>query len=262
MRNLILITILIICSYFANSQITLEHTFSSESGYFSYINTNNQTMYWSYNTTTGVLILYADDYSLYKSITISPPTGYQNYSMNLSILTYSLSTKVFNTDDLVEFASLFQSTSDPNDLKLLLYNENLQLLKDFGNRGGIYTFRTVDNETKCGVSGFTLSGSQITYFLDIYHLPGNLPVDVDNVFSSIYEPIPFPNPTRTYIAIPISLNENETTILNIFNQNGQIIESRVISGFEKILNIDVQEYTPGLYFYQYNNIKEKFIVAK
>lgn len=241
------------------AQINLEHTFSGLD-LVSPINTNDQTMYYNYNTTTNVLTLYANDYSLYKSITIAPPAGFKTPTL----IGGSISTKIFNTDNLVEFCFSFitTSTSNPYEYKLLLYNENLQVIKDFGNRMSLFIFKTVDNQTKCSVTGYTVSGSQITYYQDIYHLPGNLPVDVFNELLSTIEQTPFPNPTNTFIIIPFSLEEKETTMLDIFNQNGQIIYSKKINRDEKSIKYDVSGLNPGLYFYQYNNVREKFIVTK
>jgi len=216
-------------------------------------------MYYNFNTTTSVLTLYSNDYSLYKSLTITPPAGFKTPAFAGGI-----STKIFNSDDLVEFCFSFTttSTSNPYESKLLLYNENLQVIKDFGNRGSFYFFKTVDNVTKCCVSGYTISGSQITYYQDIYHLPGNLPVDVFNELPSTNEQTPFPNPTNTFIIIPFSLGVSENTVLNIFNQQGQLIDSRIISGNESSFRYDVHNLSPGFYFYQYNNVKEKFIVTR
>jgi len=240
------------------AQINLEHTFSGP-GMTYPINTNNQTMYYDFNSTTSVLTIYNNDYSLYKSLTIIPPAGFKTPS-----LTGGISTKVFNNDDLVEFCFSFAttSTSNPYESKLLLYNENLQVLKDFGNRILLTIFKTVDNVTKCNVIGYIISGSQMIYYQDIYHLPGNLPVDVYNDLPSTEEQTPFPNPANTYIIIPFSIGVSESAVLNIFNQQGQMIDSRIITGNEISLKYDVQSLSPGFYFYQYNNVKEKFIVTR
>lgn len=219
-------------------------------------------MYCNFNYTTNILTLFNNDHSLYKSITMTPPSGYQiNTAGNMQYT--SISTKVFNTDDLVEFAFSFLSTGASPVWHMFLYNENLQVIKDFGdNRSSISLFKTVNNETKCMVTGVTLSGSQYTYYQDIYHLPGNLPVDVANIIPVADEQSPFPNPTNSFIIIPYSLGLNETSVLNIFNQQSQIIDSKIIDGSVTSLRYDVQGLIPGLYFYQYKNVKEKFVVTK
>lgn len=261
MRTILLCLFMFLTSIACYSQINFEHTYTNPS-YTYNINTNNQTMYCNFNPITNVLTLYNNDHSLYKSITITPPAGYQINTAS-SVQYASISTKVFNTDDLVEFAFTFLSTGTPSVWHMFLYNENLQIIKDFGdNRSSVSLFKTVNNETKCMVTGVTINGSQYTYYQDIYHLPGNLPVDVAILTSTSEEQSPFPNPTNTYIIIPFSIKMSETAILNIFNQQGQIIDSKIITGNETSLRYDVQSLNPGLYFYQYNNVKAKFIVSK
>jgi hypothetical protein len=254
MKTNLFTIIFFLVSFISSAQINLEHTFSGASMY-SPVNTNNQTMYYNFDATSSILNIYDNNFSLYKTITITPPSGYKTPAF-----TGGISTKIFNYDDLVEFCFSFTSIANPYESKLLLYNENLQVLKDFGNRISLYFFKTVDNVTKCSVTGFTINGSVITYYQDIYHLPGNLPVDVNSELPIIDEQLPYPNPTASFIVIPLSLKENETSVLNIFNQNGQVMDSKTITGYENRFIYNVKSLSPGVYFYQYNKIHEKFIV--
>jgi hypothetical protein len=254
MKTYLITIIFCTVSYFSLAQINLEHSFSGASMYTP-TNTNTQTFYYSFDATSSILTIYDNNYSLYKSITITPPNGYKTPAF-----TGGISNKIFNTDDLVEFCFSFTSNSNPYESKLLLYNENLQVLKDFGNRISLFIFKTVDNVTKCSVTGFTINGSVITYYQDIYHLPGNLPVDVNTELPIINEQFPYPNPTNSFIVIPVTLKENETSIINIFNLNGQIIDSKALTGNEKQFIYNVKSLKPGVYFYQYNSTHEKFIV--
>lgn len=263
MKTTIIFVILFLISAIGFTQINLEHTFTSTIGSTTYVNTNNQTMYYLHDGTSHVLTLYNHDYSIYKIITITPPTGYQfSASFNLA---GGISTKVFNTDDLVEFAYVFQSTGTPVTYKLLLYNENLQVVKDFGSRAAIYIFQTVNDGLKCSVLGVTQDPNPpyaITYYNDIYSLPGSLPLNVIEQIPTENELKPYPNPSFSTITIPVTLEANETSILKIFNQNGQLIDSKKIDKGEKSIKYDVKGLNPGLYFYQYDNFKEKFIVTK
>jgi hypothetical protein len=100
MKPLMLLILFTLISIVNFAQINLEHTFSGI-GMTNHVNTNNQTMYYDFNSTTCVLTLYNNDYSLYKSLTITPPAGYKSPA-----LAGAISTKIFNNDDLVEFGIL------------------------------------------------------------------------------------------------------------------------------------------------------------
>jgi len=262
MKTILLSAVFCMMSLFVCSQINLEHTFTSTIGSTNNVNTNNQTMYYINDGTTHTLTLYNNDYSLYKTITPVPPSGYQ-YATIFNLVGGTISTKIFNTDNLVEFAYIFQSTGTPTTYKLILYNENLQIVKDFGARLSMYIFETVNNVVKCNVMGFIQDPNPpytMTYYNDIYSLPGSLPVGVMENPISVSDLKPFPNPASSTVIIPISLMENETTLINFYNQNGNLINSYPISGSESQFIYDVKSLSPGLYVYQYKNVSGKFIV--
>lgn len=262
MKAKLLSTFFSVLSLFAFSQINLEHTFTSTIGSTMNVNTNNQTMYYIHDATTHTLTLYNNDYSLYKTITPTPPSGYQ-YATSFNLVGGTISTKVFNTDNLVEFAYIYQSTGTPTTYKLILYNENLQIVKDFGPRLSMYIFETVNNVTKCNVLGFVQDPNPpytMTYYNDIYSLPGSLPVGVMENPISGSDIKPFPNPASSSIIIPISLSEGETSLINFYSQSGYLINSFPINCHETQFIYDVKSLSPGLYVYQYKNVSGKFIV--
>ena len=94
---------------------------------------------------------------------------------------------------------------------------------------------------------------------EIYSLPGNMPNSITK-FNSPNTQMPYPNPINTIINLPYILNDGQTSIMSIFNSNGQLIEQKQIdSVFDKIL-LNVESYQHGVYVYEYNGISNRFIV--
>jgi len=70
----------------------------------------------------------------------------------------------------------------------------------------------------------------------------------------------YPNPAFQIIYIPVNLPQGETTVLNIFNSDGKLIDQKQINNGVKIISLNVEDYPSGLYIYSYNNTRGKFIV--
>ena len=86
MKARFLITALLFSAFVSNAQIVLEHNFTFEDSHSSItneFNTHNETMYYNRNRTTNEIIFYKADFSLYKTITIIPPSGYYVEDMTL-----------------------------------------------------------------------------------------------------------------------------------------------------------------------------------
>ena len=56
------------------------------------------------------------------------------------------------------------------------------------------------------------------------------------------------------------MNKGEQAEMLIYDVNGKMIEKKMIdSTFDKIL-LNVESYTPGIYFYSVNGVSHKFVV--
>ena len=70
----------------------------------------------------------------------------------------------------------------------------------------------------------------------------------------------YPNPARNTISLSYNLNKGEQAEMLIYDANGKMIEKKTIdSTFDKIL-LNVESYTPGIYFYSVNGVSHKFVV--
>lgn len=271
-----IVAIMCCLSQVSNAQITLEHTFKNEKVSVMSGNVNGKPNFFveelfpvgSFYLTEVVnnsvhIKAYNPDYTLIidKTYSLTPPTGYK-------VSHVWVFKKVFNTDDnyelLVTFSKISPVSNDNEACRLILYDSNRNVIKDFGAGHMFYIGNLVyiiNNSCKVRIVRRLYSGGE--NFVDnteIYSVPGapsaydagNTSVDS---FSS-----PYPNPSNTYITLPYKLNEGEFAVMNIFNTNGQLIESKKIGyDFDKIL-LDVSGYAKGMYIYEVKNVSNKFVV--
>ena len=251
------VTTALVFSQVANGQITLEKTFDGQVGYSGTYISTYQDYYTYVNAETNQIRLYNEDYSLYKTITVVPPTG-------LSIGSASLFSKnIITTDNKVTFFVLFTASTMPTDRNLYstlrLYNEDNAIVKDFGYS---YLFGTsyhaVSNECRLSILRYVYT-DKITYATDIYSLPGTV-TDLRSAQVEKTKQFPYPNPANTVIVLPYKLEQGETAVMNIYNMNGQLVDVKQIDFvFDRIL-LNVSGYAKGVYIYEVKGVSNRFIV--
>ncbi len=263
MKKILAIFVMIFAVITVKAQINLEYSFPTSQ--FNAFNTSNKT-YYSILYSTGIKI-YNSDYSLYKFITITPPEGYKISTGAASIF----SDKVFNTDSKIEFlinftlsAAVTASTFNLNTV-LQLYNEDGQLLKDFGTAMGLYgtVFEQISGVLKLQIAKtiYDTSTTPATYkySYDIYSLSGSLPSSVVKLSDVNLSPA-YPNPSNFIVNLSVPSNIDGVAKMRIFNTTGKLIEEKQVDGlFDKVL-LNVSAYPAGIYIYECNNVSNRFIV--
>jgi hypothetical protein len=271
-----IVAIMCCLSQVSNAQITLEHTFKNENVSVMSGNVNGKPNFFveklfpvgSFYLTEVVnnsvhIKAYNPDYTLIidKTYSLTPPTGYK-------VSHVWVFKKVFNTDDnyelLVTFSKISPVSNDNEACRLILYDSNRNVIKDFGAGHMFYIGNLVyiiNNSCKVRIVRRLYSGGE--NFVDnteIYSVPGDPSAyDAGNTSVDSFSS-PYPNPANTYITLPYKLNEGEFAVMNIFNINGQLIESKKIGyDFDKIL-LDVSGYAKGMYIYEVKNVSNKFVV--
>lgn len=224
-----------------NAQITLEHTFEGcvhptmlGEYYFSQEYPEDE----SYVTVR----IYNPDYSLQKEVTLYPLEGYSK-----------INTWVF-APDLITVTSYYYDNDDIYHSCYCMYDSNGNIIKNWGadvyveGDGIIHQNKLlilVYNET---------TGDSYT---EIYSIDGY--ESVKNVRATSFGHA-YPNPARNTIILPYNLNKGEQAEMLIYDVNGKMIEKKTIdSTFDKIL-LNVESYTPGIYFYSVNGVSHKFVV--
>jgi hypothetical protein len=272
-----LIAAMFCLSQVSNAQITLEHTFLNESVSFNMGVVNGELNYLSEVTTypensfylAGVvnnsyrIKIYNSDYSLHTNQTynFTPPEGYR-------VASVSPSKKLFNTDSnyefLVRYTKISYSSYDNEDEKLILYDANGNIIKDFGTGYSFWVssqLYIINNKYKLLIyrNLFDEEDNSFTN-TEIYSVPGT-PSSSNVRTASVNSRLsPYPNPANTVITLPYKLEQGEFSVMNIFSISGQLIETKQIGyDFDKIL-LNVSNYAKGVYFYEINGVSNRFIV--
>lgn len=249
-----------------NAQINLVHTFDESVTWTGSIymeqNLYPTNSYYSASVVDNsyVVKIYNTDYSVNANNTynFTPPAGYKVSSV-------SMSREIFNTDNNYEFLVKFVRTDNTYDNtreKSILYNQNGSIIKDFGFAYMVNAYpylHIANNNFRLIVNKYYYDGTIVSIETEIYSVPGTPPSGVANLKSSEYQS-PYPNPANLIITLPYQLKQGEMSIMNIYNTNGQLIETKHIDFlFDKIL-LNVSNYTKGVYLYEVNGISNRFIV--
>ena len=260
MRKTLLLLSLTFFLLSSKAQITLDHTFSYDSGhnleksrnYVEYVIINNQISFIirteDYETRIYLYKFYNPDFSLRGSFEID----YNIYSgVNISCF----SQKLFNDDDLVEFLIKYR---DSDELYYIaIWNENGEIVRKFDNVAWYSYPKVVQYQNQAKL---------IIHYLDkaeIYSLPGTIPNNIiESTGKSVAILPPYPNPSYSFVNLPYKLETGQTSVMSIYNINGQLIERKRIDAFFDVIKLNVENYKSGVYIYEYNGILNKFIVNK
>jgi hypothetical protein len=214
------------------------------------------------DTINNQIKFYNEDFSVYKTVNIDRPKGY-NIDVEL------ISEQLFNLDSSIEFICVFYKQSYTNingsSTMIKLYNDNGTIVKDFGTYN--YMGAGARIISKGGINQLLIDGDLLTslnpykyqYVYQLYSLPGSMPNNVSELKISDIKSA-YPNPSKTIVNLPYELAKGQTSTMRIFNINGQLMEQKQIdSEFDKI-RLNVNSYKSGTYLYEYNGISKKFIV--
>jgi len=249
------------------AQLTLEHTFNVVSIGIRSNSFNTDAGIHFYTLDGIILTIYNVDYSLYKKITLPALPTSQNASYSYAAPRY-MSNNLFDNDNFIEFIMSVIRDGNQNSLvSTKLYDENLNVIKDFGDYNGCSSFNIVsdNNSSKLLVQRnetiYNSTTAKYTYswFQDVYSLPSKVINKVESIDLSSVNAA-YPNPSKTIVNLTYSLEFGQTATMKIYNEKGQVFDQKQIdSHFDKI-SLNVDSYKSGIYFYEYNGKSKKFIV--
>lgn len=227
-----------------NSQISLENSYNLNSN-SGYLTLNNFAVsgykYLSYDPSLQQIKLYNLNHSLWKTINIPSIPNFTIQTISSIYVTENL----FNTDSQVEYAAQYINTTvTPIQWYLKIYDENGNTVADIPNR-------LISQVVPASSNTFKLIVSDGNFIREVYSLPGTSSnVGLPNGGVTGQVGVSYPNPTSQIITLPYDLNgSSSTAVMNIYNLNGQIIESfNVDNSFNSVL-LDVSNYTSGTYRY-------------
>lgn len=260
-----LLTVAIIATSFAFGQITLEHSFPQGEIVQSYTN-ESESIYVSMNRNNNTLKIYNADYSLRKTVTIPVPANYSNIWLGGNYYDgspYSISKHIFNTDDKYEF--MVEATDSSNQLagkKLLLINEDGQLIKDFNPNAGTVSFyglyyvfhdATV-NMNKLIVENL-VNGNDNGDQYDVYSLPTSELTTKEILSQNKLSAFPIPANKILNVINP----KNGINKIEIYDTSGKLILNKSFNVSENKISLDVESLAKGMYIYKIGSLSSKFI---
>lgn len=260
----------------SQAQITLEHTFLNERVNFNIGLPNGQPNYFMdeviypessfyFSEVLGNsyhIKIYNPDYSLHSNLTynFTPPAGYK-------VAAVFPSKNLYNTDDNYEFVVTFIKTTyvsyDNEYYKVILYDINGNVIKDFGLGNSLSVnsyFYIINNQYKLIVYRTVYDANHISITQsEIYSVPGT-PPSTALKSATISTLQAYPNPANTIVTLPYQLKQGETSVMRIYNMDGQLIESKQLdSVFDKIL-LNVSGYPKGVYVFEVKGVSSRFVV--
>jgi len=241
------------------TQISLDHTFNLDfvnnfersRTHVEYFILNNEISFYilsqDFDTQITLLKIYNPDFSLRNSCSFDG-------NIFAGIQFYFFSQKLFNDDGLIEFVVQYMIESELVSY-IVIYNENGEIIRKFSDVS-LYSWPKVaqyHNQAKLVI--------QYADKAEIYSLPGTIPNNIsENTGKSFSTLPPYPNPSYSYVNLPYRLDAGQTSIMSIYNINGQLIEIKNIDAYFNVIKLNVENYNAGVYIYEYNGISNKFIV--
>lgn len=245
-KSVLLSAIFAVVMFFGNvnAQVNLEYIFDGAvfpiSDNFEFVGNLNFLDFRGYvnHYDTKSIKVYKEDYSL--KCVISAPVGFDGYAA-------CISEKVFNTDSKIEYLSYFTDGTNNGDEYLRLYNEDGDLIKDFGITLNAVIFATSKQEYKLMI----LKGDYDTddYTTEIYSLPGKA-----------NEVALLKSNERKTTDLAFNLRPGEVATLKVYNIKGQLIETKKVDYVFNRLLLNTTNYRKGVYVYEINGISKKFRV--
>lgn len=197
MRNCILVSLFLLLITQSNAQINLEQTYQATARII-YL-TNSGCKYCVQLNETGQVKLYNMDHSLWKTINLDIPTGFDlHYVYHVAELLYSLD------GSIACLYTYFKSTPSIQYGSRII-NEFGNVLLTIPNAVSAYPYDACDEGVKL-IAQIT-DYSSGTSSSQVYDLPGELLSGTNNPqFASTYQP--YPNPASDRVTIPYSLPPN------------------------------------------------------
>lgn len=225
-----------------NAQIDLEHKYEQQGIYTTVQLANSGFKYVLFDNagSSAQIKLYNVNHSLWKTIDVpNAPTNYWVGEVKY------ISESLFDLDNKIECLVVYRHQSaDSEHIKII--NENGTVIKDLPNRQLARIVSTAPNTFKLLVNDYSPYPNNGA---EVYSLPGtttNLGVSDNEAQLTGFA---YPNPSSQFITLPYKLNGANKGVLNVYNLNGQIIETfNIDSVFDTIL-LDVSNYAAGMYRY-------------
>ena len=221
----------------SQAQMSLEHAYT-KSATLQIVNLEDYGYkYLSVDTTTKNVMLYNSDHSLWKNIAVSLPAGATaSYSVSC------MSTKLFNSDNLIEFCYTYYIIGSSAKSYTALCNENGTVLQTITDVYACYPYKF---GADWKVIGYTSNSEQ-----RVYSVPGQyMNIKAAGAANST-ELSAYPNPASSMVHLAYTLPSGTNTgSMQVRSADGKLIQSYNISNQCSDILVNTDSYAPGQYFY-------------
>ena len=227
------------------AQITLEKTFTESTWITNMANSGYK--YYSMDVVNSQCKLYNLDYTLWKTIPVSPPAGYTLYDMQY------VSENLFSTDGLIGMACMFykyDATGQYYTYEVRIVKENGTILLNIP--GAAYMYVLNAGATGSKFVTYQYDYSTYPYFLgtNIYGLPGIFTGESSTTGAGTSHLKAFPNPASGSITIPITEQDNSSVMeMIIIDLNGKEILRDRLSDDASSHTLNISSFPAGTYLY-------------
>ena len=274
MKKIKLLLIAITITFTSFAQITQDQIIVVEDAIASgFINLENSGQkYFSLDRASLLLKIYNENHSIYKSIQLDEnEMGLTEFTKRDGFYPFAISENLFDTDSKIEFlVNIHAYTSDYSEEILNTYIINEDGTVIFERINQIIVNGNDETQFPEWISNTTGGAKMILRAynenendsLIIYNSPGIVPCyscdgtsKVHNINNTESDLSNYPNPAKEYTIIEYEIpnGENEADI-QIYNINGQLINSYKVDRTFDNLRISTEELSNGTYIY---NIKTK-----
>lgn len=238
MKKITLVFVSSLSMIILHAQITFEHTYNGYTGVADLVNSGCK--YYVADKQAGQLKLYNTNHTLWKSINLSIPAGFEfSYVYHVAEMLYSL-------DGTVGFVFTYYKTSPSIVYEARVINENGTVLLTVANATSAFPYQVCNEGAKL-IATLTDYTSGITSS-KVFSLPGDLYTDMDKNYSDFLPA--YPNPASATVRIPYQLTDGlQDGIISLFDANGNEIRTYQIEKENNELIIGTGMLDPGIYFY-------------
>lgn len=234
-------------------QMNLEHSYTSDGSHWD-IYSDNNTSHYLIGKGNNIFEIYNANHTLYKTLAPNIPNSYM-YIPELLTDNYSISKRIFNTDDQLEFILTFLNNQDGQRLMLII-NEDGNIIKQFGN--DYHSVYQVFHDAVSNQNKFVISKSSGTNTVtEIYTLPTSTLTTLEIQAQNKNKLSAFPIPTNKILTITNPGNGGNK--IQVYDVSGKMVLHKSFTSGEKNISIDVESLKTGTYLYTIGDQSSKFI---
>lgn len=244
MKKLIILLFLVIATK-VQSQVTFEQNYQTPTNvYWWHIKLNSTTTKYIYfNGSTSQFKVFNQNHSVYKTISIPTQTGTFPSDWTIAQQLF-FSETLFNTDNLFEYG-IYNYNSAASMYSMNIYNENGTIVFQEDSIAGTGEVFDSPAGSKMVLSRY-YSGTLIMQ--SIYGLAGTFYSAVKEQTLENGNISAYPNPSNNYFRIEYKLPTTiDEATMEIYDLNGKLVKSYLISNLHQNLLIESSELTAGTY---------------